>query len=569
MDLREKLRAAAVAFADDLFEIVRAHLLEEVAAHGATHPVEERRRAPGRPRPAPIRDGAAIDPRKPGGRRRHEDLPQTPEVPNDTLEAGEPRGRGRPSEQDTLTANVVEFLRRNPGARSKAIRDATGAARTTLHRMMAAAIESGLIRAEGGGYFLATPSGGGERQRPPAPRGKRTVPVPAVPRAPRGTPGHEDLAARVTAFVRTHAGCRYSQIAADLSRTESVVRTAIKESRARGEIRMEGTKRSARYYPVEAVRGDEEPSIGDVAPDETSTSDAAPSSVSAAAFAATDGDDHQAGRLDADDDSASDEAAPTEGGATAADPEAVDAEAESLFSELDDLVPVAPEMHDIRLGHVLQALVAELRAVLLRFPAGHRLAHRIDLALGRIYDLRTDRAVGFIVGLKRDATGDWDAIGRKARKKLAKYDRDGAAPVESHGTPTTGGRRRVVTPSTPRERHDLPRLSAIAGEKPIALVGGIKRNEVIENVRESFGIDIEWVAMQSANARTADDFVRRIRGGGLGAVVVLEGLTGTTQVKSIVDACKDADVPFAYGGRAGTESLRQALVELERAGEVG
>lgn len=97
------------------------------------------------------------------------------------------------------------------------------------------------------------------------------------------------------------------------------------------------------------------------------------------------------------------------------------------------------------------------------------------------------------------------------------------------------------------------------------LVGGIKKSEVLDQIREDYSFEAEWVAAQGVNARAVEAFVDRLRHGRVGAVVVLEGLFGHSQAGPIVSTAKAAGVPFAYGGRAGTDTLRRrAFEDLER-----
>ena len=88
---------------------------------------------------------------------------------------------------------------------------------------------------------------------------------------------------------------------------------------------------------------------------------------------------------------------------------------------------------------------------------------------------------------------------------------------------------------------------------------------MLDQVRHRYGLEAEWIAAQGSQSRAIDAFLERVRHGRVAAVVVLEGLFGTTHVKSVVAALKSAEIPFAYGDRAGTDSLRGAFADLERA----
>jgi hypothetical protein len=233
----------------------------------------------------------------------------------------------------------------------------------------------------------------------------------------------------------------------------------------------------------------------------------------------------------------------------------------SIARELDD-VKDDLSTHSIRLAAVLQAVVAEARELQSKNPpseAVRTLDHVIRVATA----VTGERKPGFITGLKRNATADWSRLAREARARLRSFDVDSAAVVEHKEAPAPRSSRRQDVPKVEEPRAVLfPALMAMSS--PLVLAGGIKKNEVLDSLADKHGLSAEWVAMQGGNPRAADSLVDRIKHGAVGAVVMLEALTGTTQIKSIIEACKIAGVPFAYGGAAGTASLREALVELER-----
>ena len=233
----------------------------------------------------------------------------------------------------------------------------------------------------------------------------------------------------------------------------------------------------------------------------------------------------------------------------------------SIARELDD-VKDDLSTHSIRLAAVLQAVVAESRELQSKNPpadAIRTLDHVIRVATA----VTGERKPGFITGLKRNATADWGRLAREARARLRSFDADSSAVVEHKEAPAPRSSRRQDVPKIEEPRAILfPALMAMAN--PLVLAGGIKKNEVLDSLADKHGLSAEWVAMQGGNPRAADSLVDRIKHGAVGAVVMLEALTGTTQIKSIIEACKIAGVPFAYGGAAGTASLREALIDLER-----
>ena len=222
------------------------------------------------------------------------------------------------------------------------------------------------------------------------------------------------------------------------------------------------------------------------------------------------------------------------------------------------------DMHDLRLHMVLQAVAAEIHIVHGRLPAHDPLLAQLDRAIRRITAVRAERELDFIVGLKRDAEANWPHVAESARRRLARFDGDAEETVTRHRSRRPPPGRSGPAPHEARSAYSFPRVRALAQTGPIVLVGGIKKNEVLDQIRDRYALEAEWVAAQGANARAVEAFVDRLRHGRVGAVVVLEGLFGHSQSGPIVSTAKTAGVPFAYGGRAGTDSLRRAFEDLER-----
>lgn len=329
----------------------------------------------------------------------------------------------------------------------------------------------------------------------------------------------EALIKRVVAFVTANPACRFKQVRAAVPFSESALETALKVGRERGLIRLEGVKIKARYFPV--TPASEAPAASEVA------SDFAPVTRDVARAAA-------------------DEAA--------ASLPAVDL----VFEELDRAL--AGDMHPMRLGAVLQSVVAKVRQLQRRFPQDHPARRRLDDLIRRVTIVRAERDLAFIQGLRRDATANWEIVGRDALRRVAAFDAEAmgqAASSTPHAQPPMTDLARGARAST------LPRLVALSSEESVVLVGGVIKNDVLDHVRIHHGLAAEWVGLPGTDAHASRALVERIRSGRVGAVVVLEGLTASNQIKTVVDACKDASVPFAYGGRGSGESLQSALSELE------
>jgi hypothetical protein len=450
--------------------------------------------------------------------------PQPPAVPN----APQPAKAKALAENPTATSGVLERVVAFVGARPNGCTPKDmdlGVSRTSLFNALSRAVADGLIQRTGNGRGVAyRPLGAPPPSPLPVTREARAK-APAAP-----TVATNDLAGAVAAYVREHPECRYADLQGATGASEGRLRAAINEARAAGTIRMAGVKIKARYFPVEAA-----PPQAEAPPPVVRRATVPPPAPPPPPPAPP----------------------PPSPGVVAADLAAADAVLRELDEALED------GSHDIRLGALLQAIVAEVRLLQQRVPERHALAHRLDGTIRRITAIRAERNLPFITGLKRGATADWSRLSRDARQRVARFDLDAEAVA-----PARKSQRPPPAPKASPKAHvveveRLPRLAAIAEERAIVLVGGIKKNEVLEQARRHYALDLEWAAMQGANARAADAVVDRIRHGNIGAVVVLEALTGTTQVKSVVAACKEAGVPFAYGGAAGTESLRSALREID------
>lgn len=444
-----------------------------------------------------------------------------------------------------LRDRVVEYIAQHPGAAPRDLVAAMSASRSSVFRALLAACEAGDLEKVGSPpvvrYMLPgaeLPSTQPGTLPPGAVRpGRRTAAPP---------PSDEALIAQVTAFVVAHPECRFRDIQQTIPQTEAKLNNALKEARARGLIRLEGVKIKSRYFPVtiDATPKGAVPPLHRETPPERAKAASVPPPAP-----------RPVERVERVERSERVERRPAYDRAEAMPPEV-----EQILNEIE--IALADDMHDIRLGALLQAVVADIRVLQPRFPDDHPARKRLDGAIRRITAIRAERDLPFINGLRRDASANWAMVARDARRRIASFDADSEL-----STPTSRTHKapKQKAPASTREEggEPLPRLIAMSEEKPIVLVGGIKKNEVLEQVRARHGLDVEWAAMQGTNARAAEHLLEKIRHGRVGAVVILEGLTGTTQIRSVVDACKTASVPFAYGGRAGTESLRSALTELE------
>jgi hypothetical protein len=454
-------------------------------------------------------------------------------VPGTARLAPAPPTRSRPQPAPRSEAGggtgfdkVVAFVRAHPSGCTPQQLATAGVSRTTLYNALTGAIALGLVAKHGEGRGVTYHPAG--------------APAAVVTRkaAPPTPLSGEALMQAVVSFVRQHPSCRFSEVQGAVDASEGRLNDALKQARADGAIRLEGTRNKSRYFSVEHAATPEPPPSPPTpapVPPPAAVRQAPPSPVVW--------------------EPARESRAP-EG--TPVDP-AVLAKGEAILRELNDAIDGGT--HDIRLGVLFQAVVAELRQLQGQLGERSPFGFRLDSALRRITAIRGERNLPFITGLKRGATGDWERIARDARRRLAAFDADAEAVTTERRGERQSKPVGQAPASTPETIEELTRLAALVG--PIVLVGGIKKNEVLEQVRRLYGLDVEWAPMQGANSRAADAFVDRIKHGKIGAVVVLEALTGTTQIKSVVAACKESGVPYAYGGAAGKESLRSALRALD------
>jgi hypothetical protein len=419
---------------------------------------------------------------------------------------------------------VVDFLV-NFGSSSKAaISQGTRLEGSLLDEALATLVSDGGVRRSG--------TGRATRYAFRAPKKERVRRAENDTDAPRTSPAQTALREKVVAYVRENPGAQRKTLLSVTGASEAQLHAVCRAARALGELRMEGEKRFARYFASDATAPTSPPA--DVEMQTTSTE------------AVELDEDHATADVSGE-----------------ADPDVVRG-ITAILAELRRAT--ATDMHDIRLQYLLQALVADVRELQGRLPREHPLHLQIASAMREVGRVREARELKFILGLSRQATADWGALAAGARKKLGRFDEDAEKelaprrPLRPTPPPTSETR---IRKDLSERRVALPGLCGLAKERPVVLVGGIKKNELLEQIRDRYALDVEWVAMQGANARVTEHFLARIKRGALGAVIIFEGLFGHAQVNGIVAALKETGTPFAYGDRGGTESLRQAILGLE------
>lgn len=201
--LREQLRRVALAFADQLYEVLRAESSCDVPTElgGASTA------ARARPRPAKSRSA---------------------------------RRTGTPSPE--ALEQVIVYVVEHPGTKPKAIIDDLGLRRPAVFAALNAACEMGAL-VKSGAWRNVTYYPAGY-----APDTKR--PAAASPSRARSVASGSDLDEQVVAFIAAHPGCSRADLLVEFPVSLPVLRRALESARLAKRIRMEGTRRTARYEPV-------------------------------------------------------------------------------------------------------------------------------------------------------------------------------------------------------------------------------------------------------------------------------------------------------------------------------
>ena len=243
--------------------------------------------------------------------------------------------------------------------------------------------------------------------------------------------------------------------------------------------------------------------------------------------------------------------------------------AKKLIAEIEALRIGVKDQHPVRLFPLLQAIVAEVRELLDSLPEDNFLHERLQQLIPVLGALKNEGKVEeYIRGLAFGSQGDWRRLSYKNRQKVEHFDRDVAAS-EWRPEPRSSKPKKAVAngESAPESSNgyqwpNLPYLRTL--KKPILLAGGMIIPEKIKSVHERFGINVEWHEIDHDNPRASGVLLQRIRGGKVGAIVLLEGFMKHSTFKPVVETCNNMRVPFAMGDKAGIASLQMAFAELER-----
>jgi hypothetical protein len=241
--------------------------------------------------------------------------------------------------------------------------------------------------------------------------------------------------------------------------------------------------------------------------------------------------------------------------------------AKRLIAEVEALKADIANQHKTRLLPLLRALIADVRTLLSHLGSDQEfLAKRVDALIPILTNIRIEGGVeDFIHGLTYGATGDWERISYKNRKKVAQYDNDEKHAVHASASALEHKAKPGPKPVEPLTNHEWPALPRLHGlTKPILLAGGLLIQEKLKSVQNRFGLDVEWHEIDHDNPRASQTLMSRIRTGKVGAIILLEGVMRHSTYKPVVEACNLNRVPYAMGDKAGIASLHGAFAELER-----
>jgi len=237
-------------------------------------------------------------------------------------------------------------------------------------------------------------------------------------------------------------------------------------------------------------------------------------------------------------------------------------DAKRLLAEVEGLRKTFKTQHTTRLFPLLQAIAAETRILLERFPQDHHYAEKLQEIIPTLGRLKHEGGVqDFIKGLAFGSSGSWPSIATTSRRKVQQFDKDAETPPSSTKKPPPSAKK-IPSANAQHAWPELPHLRKL--EKPILLAGGMFIPEKVTSIYERFGLNVEWHAIDHNNPKAQGPLLTRIRGQKLGAVILLEGFMRHDAFKPIAEACSTSFVPMAYGDKAGVASLASAFDELEK-----
>lgn len=223
--------------------------------------------------------------------------------------------------------------------------------------------------------------------------------------------------------------------------------------------------------------------------------------------------------------------------------------------------------HPTRIVHVMQVCAAQCRSVMERLPQNSAAYNDMVKTLKFLTAKKTMHNITpFVVGLTLKHDQDWDRVARTAIDDLQKYDRDAETGIGGKSGSKTQKKDRQGQPSTNFSWPELPRLRKLIAEgSEVIMVGGETDNAKVRLLKDRFGVDITWYGTDEKGSHKAEDVVRRIRGGGICAVIVINGWMRHHAYNSIVRACSGMKIAYATAEKGGTGCIGSALDKIEDA----
>jgi hypothetical protein len=130
--------------------------------------------------------------------------------------------------------------------------------------------------------------------------------------------------------------------------------------------------------------------------------------------------------------------------------------------------------------------------------------------------------------------------------------------VPSNEKATHRSRTRIPIPIT-----SYPFIKQGLSDKAICMVGGFNVPGKLDSIYEQTGLKIEWEYFDKGRPRFVESISDRIKGGRIGAVILLEGLMTHKDFHKIRKACKTRSVPCLMAHKGGQGHLIRAFAQLE------
>ena len=217
----------------------------------------------------------------------------------------------------------------------------------------------------------------------------------------------------------------------------------------------------------------------------------------------------------------------------------------------------------------VSALVARARALKASSVLSDAQRDRLRIVLKRFPVWSAQHRPGYVHGLALDHTpkgGSWTEDARELWQALADDAVDdgtfaGAPRRELTPRPpaSSGGQALTTTPEEllPVDWYAWP---AVRGKRAV-LVGGTPREDARVRLERAFAlVELSW--LEPANPRRVDAVVRRIAGGTIDFVLLIQNLIDHAAADSLVRTCKAGAVPFALTQGYGVGAVRSALEKL-------